>query len=183
MSESRVKYEQLQVACARFGCGVQDLFLVGDRMYVALGDSDARSYPREFHPFQLDDPILPRDLSDIARRFDLKSYESLDELREMHAQSDEFYRLYQALYDSLTDFSAGTAPDGHPLFLPGGDQGVPEIQFHVQSRELLTQALIERLQGPLLKCQRKWKICVTTGELGNMRTIAEIYKDGVGHAR
>ena len=182
MSKAPATFERLQEICTQYDCLVQDLFLVGDQAYVACGDCDARSYPRNYQPIVLDDLQLSRALPELLRRLDAKVYGSLDELREQHVQGDEFYAIYDVLYDSLTEYGNGTAPDGEPLYLPAGYQGGADIQLHVSSHDLLTPALIERVQAPLSKFQRRWKVYVTAGDGDQMRTIAEIYSDAV-HAR
>src|SRR4249919_3855469 len=98
MNTAPATFERLQEICAQYGCGVKDLFLVGDRAHRACGDSDARSYPREYQPLLLDDVQLSRALPELLRRLDAKMYESLDELREQHEQGDEFYAIYDVLY-------------------------------------------------------------------------------------
>jgi hypothetical protein len=171
--------ERIQEICAQRGCYIQDLFLIGDRPYMALGGSGARSHPREYRAFLLDDAHLASALPELLRRLDARVYESLDELREQHAQEDEFHALYDALYDALTDFGGGVAPDDEPLFLPGGYQGVAEILLHVQSQECLVPALIACLQAPMSKYRRRWKVRVTSGEMGSTRKIAEVYADAL----
>jgi hypothetical protein len=179
MDTASATFEWIQEICARRGCAVQDLFLIGDRPYMACGGSAARSYPREYRPFLLEDAQLASALPELLRRLGAMVYSSLDELREHHAQGDEFTALYDALYESLTDYDGGVAPDGEPLFLPDGYQGIAEIQLHVQRQEHLIPTLIARLQAPLSKFRRRWKIRVTTGEMGRTRTIAEVYADAV----
>ena len=182
MPDAILTYERLREYCERRGCVVQDLFLVGEDVYVAL-DGSARTIPHDFKPFLVDDLQVARELPQLLRRLDAKQYESLHALRDDRAQCDEFYELYEALYDALIEASGGKPPDDEPFFLPGGYQGFPEIQLHVAAQEQLTSELIARLQAPLGKYQRHWIIRVTFGEMDAQHTIAEIDKARCNHAR
>jgi hypothetical protein len=182
MPDAIPAYERLLKCCEQRGCAVQELFLVGESVYIAL-DGNARTLPHKFQPLLVDDLQLTRELPRLLRRLDAKQYESLDALRDDRVQCDEFHELYDALYDALIDISGGKAPDDEPFFLPGGYQGFPKIQLHVAAQEQLTSEVIERLQAPLGKYQRRWIIRVTSGEMGAQWTIAEIDKARCSFAR
>jgi hypothetical protein len=182
MTASVSAYERLHKCCETHDCGVQDLFLIGENVYVAL-EGNARTLPYKFRPLLIDDLQLALELPQLLRRLDTPQYESLDALRDQWAQCDEFHELYDKLYDELMDLSGGKAPDDEPFFLPGGYQGFPNIQLHVAEPGHLTSEVIARLQAPLAKYKRHWLIRVTSGEMGAQRKIAEIDKDRCTNAR
>jgi hypothetical protein len=182
MPDVILTYERLREYCKRRCCVVQDLFLVGEDVYIAL-DGSASTPPHDFQPFLIDDLQVVGELPKLLRRLDAKEFESLHALREDRAQCDEFYELYDALYDALIEASGGIPPDVEPYFLPGGYQGLPEIHLHVAAQEQLTSELIARLQVPLGKYQRHWIIRVTFGEMDAQHTIAEIDKARCNYAR
>jgi hypothetical protein len=117
----RPTFQDVESICAHENCRFNDLFLVGDAVFVMM-DVENWRLPDQFRALQLDDSEVLSALPEILRRFDATEFQSIEQLQAKLAYSrayvSEFQKLKYELYEVLTDASGERLPpDGGQFYL------------------------------------------------------------------
>jgi hypothetical protein len=149
----RLSFSDVEAICEQQNCRFNDLFLIGNDVFVML-DSDNSRLPPNHRPLLLEDPEVQSALPEVLRRLDAAEFESMEEFERTRlynaAHTAEFEKLKYQLYDLLTAASRERkSPDRGQFYLELEGTAGEGVLLVCDSAESLDEPLVASIQGAL----------------------------------
>jgi len=188
MNDYRLKFSELEAICENEQCRFNDLFLVGDTVYVMLESEDSM-LPSRYRPLLLSNAETMSKIPEILRRLDATEFSSLQALgaaiqyRSEHVRGFEF--LKYELYEIVTRCTSGhPVPEGDPFYLELEGCGKAEgLLLSCARRELLTPVLIEEIQRMLQEFNSELNWNVRAHVRDDNEAFCIVFKDKIVSVR
>lgn len=175
-----------EAICERQNCRFNDLFLIGDDVFVML-DAQSGQPPSNYRSLLLDDPEVAGALPEVLRRLDATEFESKQAFERARMYNAvhiaEFDRLKYELYDLLTAANwEHKAPDGGQFYLELDGAAGEDVLLVCDRAESLGEALVASIQAALRSGGYSvgWRV---RASFENGDAVLIINKDLVEHAR
>ncbi|HTE41441.1 MAG TPA: hypothetical protein VK629_11460 [Steroidobacteraceae bacterium] len=184
MSKERLSFEELEALCERESCRFNDLFLIGENVFVDEG-SDDWALPSKYRPLLLVNAVMMKALPEMLRRLDAIEFPSMQAFCDALSYRAEHDRVYPGirdeLYEVLTQHSRdGVPPDSGQYYLELDGCGEKEgLLVACEKRVDLTPSLVVDIQYVLQKFEStlNWNVRVHEGE--NVSPFCIVHKKHV----
>lgn len=182
----RLSFSDVEAICERQNCRFNDLFLIGNDVFVRIGSNNPGLLANH-RPLLLDDAEMSRALPEVLRRLDATEFESMEAFKcaqEYNAvHTAEFEKLKYELYDLLTATSGKSEPpDGGEFYLELAGTAGEDVLLVCDSAESLDEGLVASIQAALRSGNYSldWRVRVSFEN--DSVTVRTIHKDRVEHA-
>jgi hypothetical protein len=183
---NRLSYSDLEAICKRQNCHPNELFLVGNDVFVMTDPVEMRSLPSNYRPLDVGEQGASRELLEILRGLDAVEFESMAELERALAYNAtytaEFDRLTDQLYDLLTAaHPQREAPDGGLYYLELEGSSGEDVLLVCDCAASLHDRLVDSMSGVLRNGHYSldWRVRVSFED--DSTRIRLIGKDGLNH--
>lgn len=143
---NRLSYSDVEALCARQKCHPNDLFLVGNDVFVMI-DPVERSLPSNYRRLDLGEQGASSELLEVLRGLDAVEFASMAEFERALAYSATYTAEFARLTDELYDVLTAAHPKQEP---PDGGRYYLEIEGSSEEDVLLVCDCAASLNDPLV---------------------------------
>jgi hypothetical protein len=177
----RLSFNDLEGICEQEGCRFNDLFLIGEEVFVMIDAEDWR-FPASYQPLRLEDQSMREALPEFLRRLDATELPSMAKfeatVRYRSTLHAEFERLKYQLHDVLTEY-VGVSPEEDDFYLDLETMGDAEVYLLSTDLSRVDDEMVARIRAAISAggYELKWSVRVSTEE-GGPHVLA-IFQDRV----